>query len=64
MHLEGEIHSPPRRFALHLFGHMHEPELTTVALGGADARRRLQGCSLFAVEGWDEQKSGERIHGY
>ena len=63
-HLEGEIHSPPRRFVLHLFGHMHEPELRTVALGGADARRRLQGCSLFAVEGWGEQKSGERIHGY
>jgi WD40 repeat protein len=63
-HLEGEIHSPPRRFALHLFGHMHEPQLRTVALGGAGARRRLQGCSLFAVEGWGEQKTGKRIHGY
>jgi len=37
MRLEGEIHSPSRRFALHPFGHMHEPELTTVTLGGADA---------------------------
>jgi hypothetical protein len=62
-HLDGEIYRP-HRFAVHLFGHLHEPELRIVAVGGAEARRRLQGCSLFAVEGWGEQGNQERIHGY
>jgi hypothetical protein len=48
--LDGGIHEPPQRFALHLFGHTHEPELRSVAIGGSDARRRLQGCSLFSFE--------------
>jgi hypothetical protein len=61
--LNGEIHSPPHRFALHLFGHMHEANLSSLAEGGPDARRRLQGCSLFGMEGWGERKE-ERLHGY
>ncbi|NEP27389.1 SAV_2336 N-terminal domain-related protein, partial [Moorena sp. SIO3I6] len=61
--LIGEIHSPPERFALHLFGHMHGANLRTLAEGGANARRRLQGCSLFGMEGWGE-KNNERVHGY
>jgi hypothetical protein len=52
--IDGEIHAPPARFALHLFGHMHEPSLRSLAEGGADARRRLQGCSLFSNEPWGE----------
>ncbi|NEO60276.1 MAG: metallophosphoesterase, partial [Moorea sp. SIO4G2] len=44
--LNSEIHSPPERFALHLFGHMHEANLRSLAEGAANARRRLQGCSL------------------
>ncbi|NEO45275.1 MAG: tetratricopeptide repeat protein [Moorea sp. SIO4A3] len=61
--LIGEIHSPPERFALHLFGHMHEAKLRSLAEGGANARRRLQGCSLFGMEGWGDQNQ-ERFHGY
>ncbi|NEO69253.1 metallophosphoesterase [Moorena sp. SIO3H5] len=61
--LIGEIHSPPERFALHLFGHMHEANLRSLAQGGANARRRLQGCSLFGMEGWGDQNQ-ERFHGY
>ena len=61
--LNSEIHSPPERFALHLFGHMHEANLRSLAEGGANARRRLQGCSLFGMEGWGEENK-ERVHGY
>jgi len=61
--LNGEIHSPPHRFALHLFGHMHEPDFRSLAEGGASARRRLQGCSLFSKEPWGKKKE-RRLHGY
>jgi hypothetical protein len=65
--LNGEIHEPPHRFALQLFGHMHEHDLTTVSKGGGEARRRLQGSSLFSMEEWDDEKgTGQvrRFHGY
>lgn len=61
--LNGEIHSPPERFALHLFGHMHESKFRSLAQGGANDQRRLQGCSLFGMEGWGD-KNQERLHGY
>lgn len=60
--LDGEIYRPGR-FALHLFGHMHDPDYRSVALGGDEPRRRLQGCSLFAMDGWGEGDK-ERTHGY
>ena len=62
-HFADEIHYPPERFALHLFGHMHEGNLTSVAHGGGNVRRKLQGCSLFGLEHWGEQQ-GKRKHGY
>ena len=62
--INNEIHAPPARFALHLFGHMHEPGLRSLAEGGADVRRRLQGCSLFSDELWGEAKAPRRLHGY
>ena len=52
-----EIHFPPERFALHLFGHMHEGGLTTIAHGGGEERRRLQGASLFGMAHWGEQNA-------
>ncbi len=58
-----EIHSPAHRFALHLFGHMHESKFRSYAEGGADARRRLQGCSLFSKEPWGRKKE-RRLQGY
>jgi len=57
-----EIHAPPERFALHLFGHMHEANLRAVALGGSAERRSLQGCSVFGLETWGDNEVRE--HGY
>jgi len=48
---------------LHLFGHMHEGGLTSVAHGGGNARRTFQSCSLFGLEHWGE-KNATRQHGY
>ena len=62
-HFSDEIHYPPERFALHLFGHMHEGSLTAMAHGGGSERRRLQGRSLFALEGWGSENT-QREHGY
>jgi hypothetical protein len=59
--LRAEI-APPRRFAAHLFGHMHEPQIRTQAEGGAAPRRFWQGCSLFGLERYG--KDTERMHGY
>jgi hypothetical protein len=59
--LRAEI-APPRRFAAHLFGHMHEASTRTQAEGGAAPRRFWQGCSLFGLEYYG--KDVERLHGY
>jgi predicted MPP superfamily phosphohydrolase len=61
--LYGEI-AVPGRFAVHLFGHMHESATRTLAQGGADARREWQGCSLFGLEEWGEAAKELRLHGY
>jgi tetratricopeptide (TPR) repeat protein/predicted MPP superfamily phosphohydrolase len=62
-HFADEIHHPPERFVLHLFGHMHEGNLTTVSHGGGIARRTLQACSLFGLEEWGDPPA-KREHGY
>jgi hypothetical protein len=55
----------PGRFAAHLFGHMHEPLVRSVAQGGAATRREWQGASLFGLEEWGEEGSKKsRRHGY
>jgi hypothetical protein len=54
--------APPGWFAMHLFGHMHEPTSDFRQMAGAPVERRLQGASLFGLEKWG---AGEpRIHGY
>jgi hypothetical protein len=62
-HFSDEIHYPPERFACHLFGHMHEPDLSAMSQGGGNERRRQQGCSLFSLEPFDD-KAEKRKHGY
>ena len=62
-HFESEIHSPPERFAVHLFGHMHENSLTGFGKGGGSLRRHLQGASLFGLETFGENFH-KRSHGY
>jgi tetratricopeptide (TPR) repeat protein len=59
-----EIHFPPERFVVHLFGHMHENRLTSVAQGGASERRKWQGSSLFGLELWGNEQKTKREHGY
>lgn len=64
MYLNSEI-ADAGQFALHLFGHMHESLLKSTALGGGDARRILQGRSMFGLE-YFAGKGGDvvRSHGY
>lgn len=61
-HFFGEV-IPPGRFAAHLFGHMHEHMATTMSIGGAAARRQIQGSSLFGLESFGDGKV-DRRHGY
>ena len=63
-HGESEI-APAGRFAAHLFGHMHETEISYIKKGGnPDAVRLCQGCSVFGMELFGEPPKLERRHGY
>jgi DeoR/GlpR family transcriptional regulator of sugar metabolism len=60
----GEI-SPPGRFLIHLFGHMHEAMVRTESIGQGEVRRLWQGNSLFGLRTWGEEDVKlERNHGY
>lgn len=61
-HFFGEI-VPPGRFAVHLFGHMHEHMTTSLSIGGSAIRRQIQGSSLFGLESFGDGKL-DRRHGY
>lgn len=54
--------NPAGRFDLHLFGHMHEPDVTSIAHGGGHSRRNVQAASLFGLEQYGEGHT--RIQGY
>lgn len=62
--LESEIHAPPSRFTLHLFGHEHDAQISETSLGGGGVRRRLQAKSLFSEEPSQGTTMPERLHGY
>jgi predicted MPP superfamily phosphohydrolase len=53
---------PPGRFAVHLFGHMHEGSFTTFRYGSGGALNLFQAPSLFGLEHYE--RGEERIHGY
>lgn len=55
------INSNEKRFALHLFGHMHAPEYKIEWGQNGQNMKKLQGISLFGMETTD---AGDRIHGY
>lgn len=55
--------NPTDRFDLHLFGHMHEPELSRAARGGSNGRRSAQSASLFGLEKLPDG-STSRVQGY
>ncbi len=44
----------PTSFPIHLFGHMHEPEQRTIAVGGGLPRHEFQAPSLFGLEQWTD----------
>ncbi len=56
--------NPAGRFALHLFGHMHESQQRSLSAGGK-ARNHWQGNALFSIEEIEsDEKPGDRRHGY
>lgn len=62
-HGETEI-APAGRFAVHLFGHMHETKILYIKTGGGEAVRRCQCRSVFGMEQFGEPPKTERSHGY
>jgi predicted MPP superfamily phosphohydrolase len=54
---------PSGRFTAHLYGHMHEADLTTQYHGGDSGRKSLQSSSLFGMEFLGDGKTA-RVHGY
>lgn len=52
------------RFAVHLFGHMHEAAIRGNSSVGGPMLRRWQGNSLFSREPWGEPPRIERHHGF
>jgi len=57
--------APAGRFAVHLFGHMHEARLEYIRKGGnPDAVRLCQGGSVFGMELFGEPPTLRRSHGY
>ncbi len=63
-HLNGQI-ADSGRFAAHLCGHLHEANPLYFFEGGANPKYIWQGCSLFGLEDFGEQKENtQRSHGY
>lgn len=57
--------APPGRFAVHLYGHMHEPTLTQITVGNSPhSRLEFQGRSVFGMERFGEPPTTVRSHGY
>jgi hypothetical protein len=56
--------NPAGRFAVHLFGHMHENVIRNTSTGGGKVVRQWQGSSLFSQELWGNPPTYARHHGY
>ncbi|HVT17618.1 MAG TPA: NACHT domain-containing protein [Thermoanaerobaculia bacterium] len=56
--------NPAGRFAVHLFGHMHETVVRSTRQGGGKPLRQWQGCSLFGLERFGDPPRQDRRHGY
>lgn len=59
---ESEI-NPPGRFDAHIYGHMHEPNASSISTFGSLHRVSMQGPSLFGLEYLADGET-KRIHGY
>jgi len=63
-HGESEV-APAGRFALQLFGHQHEHDISYLRRGGSTQAVRLcQGSSVFGMEKFGEPPTTQRTHGY
>jgi hypothetical protein len=51
------------RFDAHVFGHMHELNVETRTVGGAQEKRKFQSASLFGLEKYGSEAMSRR-HGY
>lgn len=56
--------APAGRFAIHLYGHMHETKIVYFRSGGGDAIRRCQARSVFGMDLFGEPPRIKRAHGY
>jgi hypothetical protein len=56
--------NPAGRFAVHLFGHMHENVVRGSSVGGGKIRWQWQGNSIFGMEKFGDPPSIDRRHGY
>lgn len=62
---QGTEIAPPGRFAVHLFGHQHETDITYISRGGSQhSVCRCQGCSVFGMEKFGDPPTVQRAHGY
>lgn len=52
-----EICNGPSRFALHLFGHMHEQRVAEISVQWGRPRVTIQGHSLLSAEPWNDGTS-------
>ena len=53
--------NPAGRFAVHLFGHMHENVVRSTSTGGGKPLRQWQGNSLFSMEPIETPSGGKQI---
>jgi hypothetical protein len=56
--------NPAGRFAVHLFGHMHENVVRGSSVGGGRTLWQWQGSSLFSLEKFGDPPQMDRRHGY
>lgn len=52
------------RFAAHLYGHMHEPQVSQHSEGGGAERFRIQAASLWSRDRFGKDSHETRLHGY
>jgi predicted MPP superfamily phosphohydrolase len=52
------------RFAAHLYGHMHEPQVSQHSEGGGSERFRIQAASLWSRDRFGKDSHETRLHGY
>ena len=56
--------NPAGRFAVHLYGHMHDEIIRGYQQRGGAIVRHWQGNSLFGLEHYGDQQNQDRRHGY